>query len=154
MGGIRDSVAGRRVTSAFMSLSNSSSWFRTGAQATEREGQEKGGEKDGARKRDSQMDKYSQKERTQTSKDHRPKTKWQRIDMRREIQRRRAAGHTPHRTDGNKGKYGEEVGEDIGRHGVGVVRTSHTGKGRFRGWEDREEIGSVGQSDLRTQFST
>lgn len=41
MGGIRDSVAGRRVTSAFMSLSNSSSWFRTGARATEKEGQEK-----------------------------------------------------------------------------------------------------------------
>lgn len=43
MGGIRDSVAGRRVTSAFMSLSNSSSWFRTGARATEKEGREKDG---------------------------------------------------------------------------------------------------------------
>lgn len=28
-GGIRDSMDGRRVTSAFMSLSSSSSWFRT-----------------------------------------------------------------------------------------------------------------------------
>lgn len=103
MGGILDSVAGRRVTSAFMSLSNSSSWFKTGAQATEREGQEKGGEKDGARKRDSQMDKYSQKERTQASKDHRPRTKWQRVDRKRVIQRR-AAGQIPHRTDGNREK--------------------------------------------------
>lgn len=59
MGGIRDSVAGRRVTSAFMSLSNSSSWFRTGARATEKERQEKDGKRDGARKSDSQMDKYS-----------------------------------------------------------------------------------------------
>lgn len=64
MGGIRDSVAGRRVTSAFMSLSNSSSWFRTGARATEKEGQEKDGKRDGARKSDSQMDKHGQKERT------------------------------------------------------------------------------------------
>lgn len=46
MGGIRDSVAGRRVTSAFMSLSNSSSWFRTGARATEKEEQEKGGKRE------------------------------------------------------------------------------------------------------------
>lgn len=46
MGGIRDSVAGRRVTSAFMSLSNSSSWFRTGARATEKEGQEKDRERE------------------------------------------------------------------------------------------------------------
>lgn len=29
-GGMRDSMEGRRVTSAFMSLSSSSSWFRTG----------------------------------------------------------------------------------------------------------------------------
>lgn len=50
MGGIRDSVAGRRVTSAFMSLSNSSSWFRTGARVTEKDGQEK----DGGRERWSQ----------------------------------------------------------------------------------------------------
>lgn len=111
MGGIRDSVAGRRVTSAFMSLSNSSSWFRTGARATEREGQEKGRERDGARKRDSQMDKYSQKERTQTSKDHRPRTKWQRLDRR--VVQRKATDQIPHRTDGVKTKteYGEEVRE-------------------------------------------
>lgn len=108
MGGIRDSVAGRRVTSAFMSLSNSSSWFRTGARATEREGQEKSGEKDGARKRDSQMDKYSQEEKTQTSEDHRPRTKWQRVDSRRVIRRRRAAGQIPHRTDGNREKESME----------------------------------------------
>lgn len=58
MGGIRDSVAGRRVTSAFMSLSNSSSWFRTGARATEKEGQEKDRERerDGARKSDKESD--------------------------------------------------------------------------------------------------
>lgn len=31
MGGTRDSVAGSRVTSAFMSLSSSSSWFNTGS---------------------------------------------------------------------------------------------------------------------------
>lgn len=31
MGGTRDSVAGSRVTSAFMSLSSSSSWFNTAA---------------------------------------------------------------------------------------------------------------------------
>lgn len=46
MGGILDNVAGRRVTSAFMSLSNSSSWFRTGARATEKEGQERKMEKE------------------------------------------------------------------------------------------------------------
>lgn len=46
MGGIRDSVAGRRVTSAFMSLSNSSSWFRTGARATEKKEQEKDGKRE------------------------------------------------------------------------------------------------------------
>lgn len=53
MGGIRDSVAGRRVTSAFMSLSNSSSWFRTGARATEKEGQEK----------DREIERWSQEKR-------------------------------------------------------------------------------------------
>ena len=37
-GGMRDSMEGRRVTSAFMSLSSSSSWFRTGEGG--REGEE------------------------------------------------------------------------------------------------------------------
>ena len=37
-GGMRDSMEGRRVTSAFMSLSSSSSWFRTGEEG--REGEE------------------------------------------------------------------------------------------------------------------
>lgn len=65
MGGIRDSVAGRRVTSAFMSLSNSSSWFRTGARATEKEGQEKDRERErwSQEKTRSQMDTHSQKDR-------------------------------------------------------------------------------------------
>lgn len=63
MGGIRDSVAGRRVTSAFMSLSNSSSWFRTGARATEKEGQEKDGkgEMEPGQEMRNQIDRYSQK---------------------------------------------------------------------------------------------
>lgn len=86
-----------------------------------------------SQKKDSQMDKYSQEERTQTSEDHRPRTKWQRVVRRRVIGRRRAAGHTEQMETEKKKEYGKEVGEDIGRHGVGVVRTSHTGKGRFRG---------------------
>lgn len=32
-----------------------------------------------------------------------------------------------------KKEYGKEVGEDIGRYGVGVVRIFYIGKGRFRG---------------------
>lgn len=143
MGGILDSVAGRRVTSAFMSLSNSSSWFKTGAQATEREGQEKGGEKDGARKRDSQMDKYSQKERTQASKDHRPRTKWQRVDRKRVIQRR-AAGQIPHRTDGNREKErvckrgrGKTLGSGLSEHPI-------LEKGGLGAGGDREEMGGMG----------
>lgn len=67
MGGIRDSVAGRRVTSAFMSLSNSSSWFRTGARVTEKEGQARERqakeEMEPGKEMRSQKDRYSQKKR-------------------------------------------------------------------------------------------
>lgn len=38
MGGIRDSVVGRRVTFVFMSFSNFFSWFRIGVRVTEKEG--------------------------------------------------------------------------------------------------------------------
>lgn len=53
------------------------------------------------------------------------------------IQRRKVSGQIPHRTDGNKEEKGvwkrgrEKTLEDMGS---GVVRTSHTGKGRLRGW--------------------
>lgn len=48
MGGMRERVAGRRVTSAFMSLSSSSSWFSTGTGERERERERGAG---GARQR-------------------------------------------------------------------------------------------------------
>lgn len=51
--------------------------------------------------------------------------------QKRVIQRRKVSGQIPHRTDGNKEekRIWKKGREDIGRHGVGVVRTSHTGKG-------------------------
>lgn len=74
MGGIRDNVAGRRVTSAFMSLSNSSSWFRTGARATEKERQEKDKEKERwSQEKSQRTDIVREKERAQTSKNQRPR---------------------------------------------------------------------------------
>ena len=86
MGGIRDSVAGRRVTSAFMSLSNSSSWFRTGARATEKERREKDRERErwSQEKMWSQADRYSQREREDTDAKESETKNMTEVDIKRE----------------------------------------------------------------------
>lgn len=138
MGGIRDSVAGRRVTSAFMSLSNSSSWFRTGARATEKEGQEK----DRERKRWSQekrrgvgwTDKVRKREREDTDVKGPEKKKITEVDRKREQlggwwvgvsgKERERPDHHRERWREKKGKGNmekREIEEDIGRHGGGEL---------------------------------
>lgn len=150
MGGIRDSVAGRRVTSAFMSLSNSSSWFRTGARATEKEGREK----DRERERWSQekrcgvrwTDVAREREREDTDAEESETKKTTEVDRKREqLGEKEVSGKEAERPDHHKGqmereKEGKgnmekrETGRTLENTGRGVVRTSHIGRGKFGGW--------------------
>lgn len=132
MGGIRDSVAGRRVTSAFMSLSNSSSWFRTGARATEKEGQEKDREREGW----SQETTRSQRDTKRGRKRHQG-TRDQEDDRRRQKERLggEKEGERP-----DEQRIDRERAQDTGGRGTsgdmgrGVVRTFHTARVTFCGW--------------------
>ena len=140
MGGIRDSVAGRRVTSAFMSLSNSSSWFRTGARATEKE------RRWSQEKMWSQADRYSQREREDTDAKESETKNMTEVDIKREqlgekeVSGKEAKRPDHHKRQMEKEKEGKgnmekrETGRTLEKTGRGVVRTSHIGRGKFGGW--------------------
>lgn len=157
MGGIRDSVAGRRVTSAFMSLSNSSSWFRTGARATEKEGQEK----------DREIQRWSQEKRSirwtdtgrKRAREENTDVKEPEIKKVKEVDgkqkqlrgKEKVSGKETERPDYHrrqmerkKKEKGSMEERKMGGHwktwGRGVVRTSHTGRARFGVGDDGEEI--------------
>lgn len=138
-----------------MSLSNSSSWFRTGARATEKKG-----EKDRERERWSQgkemwsqADRYSQRKRERRHRcrrirdqeNDRSRQKRRQLGKKKcqvKKQRDQITQRTDGEREGRKREYGEKGDrEDIGKHGGRELSEHPMWKRKFAGvGDDGEEI--------------